>query len=135
MLQAHQEYIQTTISSGKRLLFISKLAADYETAADVCSSHGADILLPTEAENDEVREFLRVQEWAGNFERMPFAWLRVLNLDAPTGQRWVDAKTREPLTWDGTHGGLLSSSESNGFLYDHASNSNSRARIGKLFNY
>ena len=133
LLYDNQEYIQTTISSGKRLLFISNLAADYETAADVCSRHGADILLPSEAENDEVKEFLRVQEWAGNFQRSPFAWLRVLNLDAPTGQRWVDAKTNEPLRWDGTEGGLLSSSyESNGLLHDHASNSHSRAHTGNL---
>ena len=139
LLYDNQEYIQTTISSGKRLLFISNLAADYETAADVCSRHGADILLPAEAENDEVKEFLRVQEWAGNFQRVesPFAWLRVLNLDVPTGQRWVDAKTNEPLTWDGGEGGLLSSSyEPNDPLFldfqDHASNSHSRAYTGNL---
>ena len=109
------------------------MAANYDKAYEICSRHGAEILLPTEAENDEVKEFLRVQEWAGNFQRSPFAWLRLINLDAPTGQRWVDARTREPLTWDGAEGGLLSSSyESNGLLYDHASNSDIRAHTGNL---
>ena len=99
-----QEYHQTTLSSGKRLLFISNLPVNYQQAVETCSSHGADVFLPIDqAENDDVVSFLTSLDVnSRNFNRgYPLAWLRAVKLESG----WVDAKTNEPLVYDGPDDG------------------------------
>ena len=103
-LATGQEYYQTTLSSGKKILFISSSATTYQGAVDTCSSHGADVLLPIDqAENDDVMAFLQIHWEARHFGLYsPIAWMRIIRTDRDSS--WVDAKTDEPLVYDGPEG-------------------------------
>ena len=121
-LAADREYDQTTLSSGKKLLFIKNHASHYQEAVDTCASHGGLILLPTQDESPEVKAFLRLQVANDAFEFSSVAWLRAKNIGAPSSQVWVDALDDSPLVWDGENGGIFD------YSYDYQTH----AYIGKF---
>ena len=109
-----EEYLQTTLSTGKRLLFASYQESTYEQAEEICSSRGAEIVLPTEDENIQVRDFLRLGP------RDKVAFVRVVNLGAPAYQNWVDPKDNSQLEWDGDHSNIGGNPGITEYSYDNA---------------
>ena len=122
-----QEYQQRTLSSGKRLLYASYQRSTYQQAEEICASHGAEILLPTEDENTEVRDFLRETRFAATGGNS-VAFVRVANLGAPSFQNWVDAKNLSPLAWDGDRSHL----GGNAGIWDYSYDTATRGFIGNL---
>lgn len=87
-----------TLSTGKKLVVI-KAPSHYQQAVNTCEYYGADVLLPISAEeNNEVHTII------GGNPIIADAWIRVINLEHPTTQRWADDKNNGPLAYRGKHG-------------------------------
>ena len=104
-------------------MFIKNYASYYEEAVDTCASHGGLVILPAEEETAEFINFMQLQLANNNFVTSPTAILRVLNLDAPSGQNWVDGLDNSPLAFSGPNGGIT------GYAY----NQNTHGFLSKLF--
>ena len=104
-------------------MFIKNYASYYEEAVDTCASHGGLVILPAEEETAEFINFMQLQLANNNFVTSPTAILRVLNLDAPSGQNWVDGLDNSPLAFSGPNGGIT------GYAY----NQNTHGFLSKSF--
>merc|ERR1712109_100620 len=121
------EYVQATLSSGKRLLYASYAKKYYQEAVDLCASHGAEIVLPLNIqENNEVKAMLKTREQSttlGAFSGVNVigAFVRVRNTGYPTSAaagNWVDARDDTVLAWDGDY----SSQGGNRGIWDYSAN-------------
>ena len=122
-LSSDFEYEQTTLSTGKKLLFVKNYSSHYQEAVDTCASHGGLVLLPAEAETQELIAFMTLMKNNGSFASSPVAWLRTFNVAAPGGQDWVDALDNSALAFDGPGDGIQ------GYSYNY----NTHAYLSKLF--
>ena len=122
-LSSDFEYEQTTLSTGKKLLFVKNHSSHFQEAIDTCASHGGLILLPAPEETSELITFMTLMKNSGFFASSPVAWLRVLNVGAPSTQTWVDALDNSPLDFDGPGDGIT------GYAYNY----NTHGHLSKLF--
>lgn len=89
-----------TLSTGKKLVVI-KAPSHYQQAVKTCEYYGAEVLLPISAEeNNEVHTII------GGNPIIADPWIRVVNLDHPSEQRWVDDKNNQPLAYRGGKDGM-----------------------------